>query len=555
MIRIKSNDEGVMLSPLWIVAAFILLIGPFALDFHMHYPDEMYYSDAAVRMVQDGDYLTTYLGSGELRFKKPILTYWAVLTGFKLFGISAFSSRLFFLLAGAFTVWLACRIGRLTFSDRKIAYLSALIAASHPVLIFSSTRSIPDILLALCITLAALGFAGVLKYGNDSPKKYWWLLYLGLGLAFEVKGLPALAFGGIGLMYLLLNPWQRIKLKTLLYFPAIFVGLAIAVFWFVSMYLKYGSTYLESFYSDQVGVRVTDQLVTMIKNFFFAVILMVFMYVPWAFFGFKNIGKNIKAMVRENPAFFWWMVVWIISVILMSTAVTKFYERYLLPVVPLGAVGLGWLLSKNPILEKSKPMTLVLYLFFGLNMVVLMAALFLNVGMGASWYIYAGLILGIGILWKMLENLRKIQHSYFWLAASILLLFYFGSFITYQISLPHQGRQVAQVVRQANIPEGSRIAFIGHLHTGSKIRISLGENYFMTDLQKENYREVVEQYDYVICDEDIKEELNPEEFQIQTASLNWDPKLLGGMVGGILNGNFDVVLQEEGKRYYWAERK
>src|SRR5690606_773289 len=115
-------------------------------------------------MVQDGDYLTTYLGSGELRFKKPILPYWTVLIGFKIFGISAFSSRLFFLLAGALTVWLAYRIGRLIFADRKIAYLAALIAASHPVLIFSSTRSIPDILLALCITLAALGFAGVLKF-------------------------------------------------------------------------------------------------------------------------------------------------------------------------------------------------------------------------------------------------------------------------------------------------------------------------------------------------------------------------------------------------------
>ena len=555
MIRIKSNEEGLMQSPILIVTAFILLIGPFALDFHMHYPDEMYYSDAAVRMVQDGDYLTTYLGSGELRFKKPILTYWAVLTGFKLFGISAFSSRIFFLLAGALTAWLAYRISRLTFADRKIAYLGALITASHPVMIFSSTRSIPDILLALCITMAALGFAGVLKYGNNSPKKYLWLLYLGLGLAFEVKGLPALAFGGIGLLYLLLNPWQRINLKTLLYLPAVIVGLAIALFWFVSMYFKHGSTYLESFYSDQVGVRVADQLVTMVKNFFFAVVLMVVMYVPWAFFGFKDIERNIKSMIRENPAFFWWMVVWIISVILMSTAVTKFYERYLLPVVPLGAVGLAWLLSKNPTLERSRPMTLVLYLFFGLNMIVLIAALFLNLGMGAPWYIYVGLTLGIGILWRMFEGILKVRHSSSWLAVSILLLFYFGSFITHQISLPHQGRQVADVVRQAGIPEGSRIAFIGHLHTGSKIRISLGEDYFMTDLQKENYREVIGQYDFVICEEDIRDQLNPEEFKIQAASLNWDPKLLEGMVQGILKGNYEEILRQEGKRYYWAARK
>ena len=75
----------------YIMLAFVLLVGPFALSFHMHYPDEMYYTDAAVKMVQTGDIQTTYLGSGELRFKKPILTYWFVLAGFELFGVSPFS--------------------------------------------------------------------------------------------------------------------------------------------------------------------------------------------------------------------------------------------------------------------------------------------------------------------------------------------------------------------------------------------------------------------------------------------------------------------------------
>src|SRR5690606_34560259 len=126
--------------------------------------------------------------------------------------------------------------------DRKIALLAGLITASHPVLIFSSTRSIPDVLLALFITLSALGFAGILKHGDQAPKKYLWMLYMGLGLAFEVKGLPALAIGGIGVLYLLLNPWQRISLKKMLYLPALLLGLFVAVFWFVSMYLKFGTT-------------------------------------------------------------------------------------------------------------------------------------------------------------------------------------------------------------------------------------------------------------------------------------------------------------------------
>ncbi len=72
-----SPPKEYQINPWIVMAVFAILVGPFALSFHMHYPDEMYYTDAAVKMLQNGDYFTTYLGSGELRFKKPIGTYWA----------------------------------------------------------------------------------------------------------------------------------------------------------------------------------------------------------------------------------------------------------------------------------------------------------------------------------------------------------------------------------------------------------------------------------------------------------------------------------------------
>src|SRR5690606_14223543 len=127
-------------------------------------------SDAAVQMMQNGDYLTTYLGSGELRFKRPILTYWGVFAGFKLFGITPFASWIFFLLAGAMTIVLVHKISTVIFFDRWTATINSLINASQPVLIIISTRSIPDIVLTLCITLSAWGFAGLLRYGNEASK-------------------------------------------------------------------------------------------------------------------------------------------------------------------------------------------------------------------------------------------------------------------------------------------------------------------------------------------------------------------------------------------------
>jgi 4-amino-4-deoxy-L-arabinose transferase-like glycosyltransferase len=538
----------------WLVAiAFILLIGPFALDFHMHYPDEMYYTDAAVRMTQNGDYLTTFLGDGELRFKKPILTYWAVLAGFELFGISAFSSRLFFLLSGALTVILVYKIAMVTFGDRKAAVLASLITASHPVVIFSSTRSIPDILLALFITLSALGFAGLLRHGDSSPKKYLWLLYVGLGMAFQVKGLPAVAIGGIGLLYLLINPWKRISIGKLLYLPAIIVGLIIAVFWFVSMYVKYGATYLDSFYGDQVGVRVSIEVNNVISNLVFATLLMVGMFFPWVLFGFKNFKNNVRLMFNENRGFFGWILVWVISIILMSAMVTKFYERYLLPVVPLTAVGLTWLLSKTPALSKSKGITISLYIFGMLNILLLLFALLLNIGLGASWYIYLGIVFGFMVVIYLLMSRRRKSSNLSWLAISIMLLFFNGSLITYQLSLPHQGIQIADFITSKAIPKGSRIAFVGNLHHASKIRIGLGKDYFVTNLSRENYRELLDHYDYLICEEDIKIQLEEASFKAETASLNWDPKLIPELVQGILTDNALDLLEQKGKKYYWVE--
>ncbi len=335
--------------------AFAVLVGPFALDFHMHYPDEIYYRDAAVKMLQNGDYLTTYLGSGELRFKKPIGTYWAVLAGFKLFGVNEFGSRIFFLLSGALTVGLTFWLGKILFRNEKIAGISALIMAANPVLILSSGRSIPDVLLVLTMTISAMGFAGLLRDGDRAPKKYLWLMYVGLALAFEVKGLPAAALGGLGLLYLLTNPWQPVSWKTLVHIPSLLVSLVIALFWFVAMWQIHGPTYLDSFLEDQVGIRVASRILLIFQNGLLAFALLLAMFIPWIFFIIPKSKETLTKTWRENPAFFGFAILWGLAILGMGAMTSKFYERYLLPVAPVLAVWLAWeqAVRMEPIMSSS----------------------------------------------------------------------------------------------------------------------------------------------------------------------------------------------------------
>src|SRR5208337_2865810 len=81
--------------------AFLPLL-PSTVKYH---GDEMFYTDPAIRMVQTGDYFTPYYYDGTLQLRKPIITYWAVVASYKIFGINLFSSRIPFLIAGCLIIW------------------------------------------------------------------------------------------------------------------------------------------------------------------------------------------------------------------------------------------------------------------------------------------------------------------------------------------------------------------------------------------------------------------------------------------------------------------
>ena len=460
-----TSPSNVIFNPWVLLLLFCGFVGPFALDFHLHYPDEIYYRDAAVKMLQNGDYLTTYLGSGELRFKKPILPYWAVLAGFKLFGVHAFGSRFFFLLAGAATVGLTYLLGKTVFGDRRIAGTAALISASNPILIFAATRSIPDVLLVLTLTGSALGFAGLLRDGELAKKKFLWLLYLGLALAFEVKGLPAVALGGIGILYLRFNPWQRISWKKLLHLPALLVAIGIALFWFVAMWQLHGPVFLTGFLEDQVGTRVTSRVVLVLQNGIVASLLLVGMFLPWVALAIPKLKNALVTAWKENPQFFAFAILWGLAILGMGAMTSKFYERYLLPVAPVLELWLAWILVRGGGLDRAKGLKVAALLLLSLvalvvgvnawilvtgSSILIKSFVFSNI----NWVFLTGssgglevVYVGLGVLF-LGYGLRTLLRSAVLppklLALSILFLFFQVTGITRLISLPHQGSQVAK---------------------------------------------------------------------------------------------------------------
>ena len=551
----RTAPSSAVISNPWVLALlFCVLVGPFALDFHLHYPDEIYYRDAAVKMLQTGDYLTTYLGSGELRFKKPILTYWAVLAGFKLFGVHAFGSRIFFLLAGAATVGLTYLLGKTVFGDRKIAGVAALIAASNPILIFASTRSIPDVLLVLTMTGSALGFAGLLRDGEQAKKKFLWLLYLGLALAFEVKGLPAVALGGIGILYLRFNPWQRVSWKKLLYLPALLVALGIAIFWFVAMWQQHGPAFLDNFLEDQVGTRVTSRLLLVLQNGTVASLLLVGMFLPWVALAIPKVKSTLATAWKENPQFFAFAILWGLAILGMGALTSKFYERYLLPVAPVLALWLAWILVRGGGLDRAKGLKVAAVLLLSLvALVVGVNAWLLFTGSGDGWsFVYLALgvlFLGYGV-WAFLRFAVLPPKL---LALSILFLFFQLTGNTRLISLPHQGSQAAAVVEEIGVD--GPIGFAGNLHEGSKIRMSLGTAYELVDLSREGWKEEAKNYSYLSLGDRLLSEWDTLGYRVHVASTHLDSKAIPDFLRASSTAAREELQVKQGKRYYFLQKK
>jgi 4-amino-4-deoxy-L-arabinose transferase-like glycosyltransferase len=549
-----AQPSAVISNPWVLLLLFCVLVGPFALDFHLHYPDEIYYRDAAVKMLQTGDYLTTYLGSGELRFKKPILTYWAVLAGFKLFGVHAFGSRIFFLLAGAATVGLTYLLGKTVFGDRKIAGVAALIAASNPILIFAATRSIPDVLLVLTLTGSALGFAGLLRDGEQAKKKFLWLLYLGLALAFEVKGLPAVALGGIGILYLRFNPWQRVSWKKLLYLPALLVALGIAMFWFVAMWQLHGPVFLAIFLEDQVGTRVTSRLLLVLQNGTVASLLLVGMFLPWVALAIPKAKDTLVTAWKENPQFFAFALLWGLAILGMGALTSKFYERYLLPVAPVLALWLAWILVRGGGFERAKGLKVAAMILLSLVTLVVGVNVWMVItgsGDGLS-FVYVGLgvlFLGYGV-WAFLRSSVLPPKL---LALSILFLFFQVTGVTRLISLPHQGVQAAAVVEEMGV--AGPIGFAGNLHEGSKIRMSLGTAYDLVDLSREGWKEEAKNYTYLILEDRLLSEWDTVGYEVRVASTHLDSKAIPDFLRASSTAAREELRVKQGKRYYFLQKK
>jgi 4-amino-4-deoxy-L-arabinose transferase-like glycosyltransferase len=525
-----------------LLGLFLIGIAPFALSYFMVAPSEQFYSDASLTMMDNGDYFTPYF-DGDYRFKKPILTYWMVLPAFQWLGVSFWSSRLLFWLAGALTLWYTWKMARMVFGDDlKSSVLAVLFTATHPMLVISASRSIPDMPLALFTTLGIWGVLGILKYSGEQ-KKYYYYLYAGFGLAFAVKGAPGLVLGGLALLYLWFNKGQRTPLLRTFYLPALLTGLILALWWYVLMYHWYGDTFIEGFLFDQVDDRVIKESYRLLTNMI-AFVLLIFYPVPWNLmiaFRIRNFKKWLKEADPTLRSAVWISLIWIAFFMITAPVLTKFYDRYTLPLVPLLALPAAHFIAHYEV----KWDRMALWLVNGLFLLSLAGLLIMLAGLPWEFLIWLGLAGNLGgfVVYKKngwLPDALKPSWKY----ALPIFGFYFNvALIIAPVNSPNIGDQIVE----SYLMEGyqfEHIMMADNTKPVSKVRIAA---YGTFTVERETDWEIImtKDPDLIVLRERDLEKLG-EDYETALAAVQYPD---------LLKSNLFRTMVKRPKKYYFAVRK
>ena len=177
-----------MTSRRWLWLFLLVLGGAFAWQLGSWGPlesSEARYAEIGREMLVGRDWLHPRL-LGIQHFHKPPLTYWLTAAGLGLFGVNTVGVRLLPVLAVLLQVGLMYALGLLLFNqDRARALAAAVIYGTLPVVLISALNVTTDGYLA---TLELAATYGILRYYESGGRRWLYLFWLGLGLAFLTKG-------------------------------------------------------------------------------------------------------------------------------------------------------------------------------------------------------------------------------------------------------------------------------------------------------------------------------------------------------------------------------
>lgn len=320
----------------------VVAIGANFWGFPVYILDEAKNAACAWEMFERGDWITPTF-NGQLRTDKPPLHYFFMMTSYALFGVSAWSARLFSVVMGLLTVATVYHF-TLRMKGERVAFYSGLTLVSSLFVILEFHLAVPDPYFIFFLTLSWLSFA----YAWQTDKAgYYYLCYAATALAFLAKGPAAvvLSVAICGSFLIFRGGFRWADLRKVRLLSGILIFLLLAAPWWIAVTIKTGGAWTQGFiwehnvgrfsaaYEEHGNFPGTAVLILLVA------MLPLSVYLPRAMYqGWKN-------RVPDSLMFMSTLVV--VMVLLFFSISRTLLPNYVGPAIPMAAILIGGAIDKH----------------------------------------------------------------------------------------------------------------------------------------------------------------------------------------------------------------
>lgn len=279
------------------LSAAYLLFGDLG-KYPLFNPDEALYAEPAREMLENGDYITTYLNY-VVRFTKPPLVIWAQALGITLFGVNEFAVRFFEAASGLVLVAATYVFGE-KFAGRRVAIAGALALATAPLFIGTAREAITDMPLSLFTAGAMMSFFTAQRTQSN---KMLWLGWILTGLSVMTKG-PV----GVVLPIGILGAYAFVSGRLRSFFSdyKVLVGAGIvsliALPWFIAEIAITKGAYFHEFIMRENVQRFTSAIDSHGQPWWYHLAAMFGGFLPWSLFLFGAFSAVLPRLVKDVVA-------------------------------------------------------------------------------------------------------------------------------------------------------------------------------------------------------------------------------------------------------------
>ena len=301
--------------------------------------DEAYYAEASREMLASGDWLTPRFNFTD-RWQKPVLYYWMTAGAYNVAGVSEGAARFGAAMAGVGLTLITWWVARRVHASAEAAWLAGAIVATSFGYFAMARSALPDLPLALCITVTI----GAALHATDlGPRGMRWWIVAGIaaGCGFLMKGPVAVAVPVV----VLLPVWWLERAVARPRWTGIFAATAISAVvglpWYVAMYANHGMPYLASFFVTDNLERFATSRFNEPRPLWFYPAVIAGGLLPWTLFaiapvvrGLVDVGRG-RLVVSTQERRLW---LWAAAPTLLFMAAVGQQPRYVLPILPPLAV-------------------------------------------------------------------------------------------------------------------------------------------------------------------------------------------------------------------------